>query len=349
MDETRKPHSLFFPLLLVTAGIFFLLANLGYIDNTVWGIIATYWPIIFIIGGLDSLYRRGGWVGSLVGIGLGTVLLLGNLHYLQWGSLDLLLRLWPILLVAWGLDLAFGGETTAWKSVARIALGILLVAGIIWLSLSSPFGTGIKTQTFIQTLDGATQSKLEFSVAAGEMTLSGGAGAKSLVSGTVSLPPEMTLTPQYQAPVDGESSLNLEGVGVVLVPVGTTAPWNLKVTSIIPLDVICRMAVGNMAADFSDVKATRIDSEMAIGRTVLTVPAAGSTKGEARVAMGELVVRVPKGTHVILHTSLGAVTRQMPDGYTFNNGIIESAARGDNVVELDVAVGVGSLVIQEIN
>ena len=348
MDESERPHSLFFPLLLVTAGVLFLMANLGYMDNTVWGIIAVYWPVLFIIGGLDNLYQRGSWAGALVGIGLGTVLLLGYLHYLQWGSLDLLLRLWPILLVAWGIDLAFGRGKSAWNTVARVGLGLLLVAGIVWLAMVSPMGSGVKTQMYAQSLDGATSSNLKFSVAAGDMTISGGAGQKDLVRGTIGLPREMSLQPQYEKPVDGESSLSLEGAGIVLIPVGTTAPWNLKVNSVIPMDVTSRMAMGNLVVDLSDVKAKDIDSELAIGRTVLTVPGSGSASGKAQVAIGELVIRVPKGTHVVLHTSLGAVTKQLPAGYTQNDSVIESASKGDDVVTLNVAIGIGSLVVQEI-
>jgi hypothetical protein len=348
MDEQRKPHSLFFPLLLVTAGVFFLLANLGFIQNTAWGIVATYWPLIFVIGGLDSLYRHEGWVGPLVGIGLGTVLLLGNLHYLQWGSLELLLRLWPILLVAWGLDIAFGREKTVWSTAVRVTLGVLLVAGILWLSIASPFGNGLKTEVFDQPLDGATQSSLSFSMAAGEMTISGGANNDTLVNGTISLPKEASLSPDYQKPTDGESSLSLSGAGIVVIPFGSSAPWNMKINSVIPLDVTNRMAVGNMAVDLSDIKMKNIDSEMAVGRTVLTVPETSSTGGEVKLAVGELVIRVPRGTHVILHTQLGAVTKQLPEGYTSSEDTIESAAKGDNVVELRVDIAVGSLVVQEI-
>jgi hypothetical protein len=219
--ETRRPHSIFFPIMLVVLGVFFLLANMGTIQNTPWGILATYWPLIFIIGALDSLYRHEGWVGPLVGLGLGTVLLLGNLHYFQWGSLELLLRLWPILLVAWGLDIAFGRDHSATSTVIRVGLGFLLVAGIVWLSFNSPFGGGVKTQAFDQSLDGATRSSLNFSMAAGTLDLSGGAEDTVLVSGTLGLPKDMNLSPDYQSPVDGSSSLSLEGAGVVIIPFGT--------------------------------------------------------------------------------------------------------------------------------
>lgn len=348
MNEMRRPHSLFFPLLLVTAGVFFLLANLGIIQNTIWGIMAIYWPLIFVIGGLDGLYQHENWVGPLVGIGLGTVLLLGNLHYLQWGSLELLLRLWPLLLVAWGLDIAFGREKSTWSTLVRVGLGVLLVAAIVWVTVASPFVSSMKTESFTQLLDGAQQSNLEFSVAAGRLTLSGGAPDDTLVSGKISLPKGTNLEPEYSEPVDGESSLSLEGAGVVVFPLASTAPWNFQVNPVIPLNITSRMAFGNMVEDLSDVKVKELTSKMAFGRTVLTLPETGSTEGSAQVAVGELVIRVPKGQHVIIHASTGAVTRDLPAGYTASEGTIESSSQGDNVVELNVGIGVGNLVIQEI-
>jgi hypothetical protein len=347
-EYRRRPDSIFFPILLVVLGVFFLLANLGTIQNTPWGILSTYWPLIFIIGALDALYRRDGWVGPLVGIGLGTVLLLGNLHYFQWGSLELLLRLWPILLVAWGLDIAFGHDHSATGTVVRVGLGLLLVAGIVWMTLNSPFGAGVKKKSISQSLDGATESTLNFSMAAGTLNVSGGAEDALLMNGTIGLPKEMTLSPDYQAPVDGSSSLSLEGAGVVLLPFGEPAPWDMQVNSTIPLSMDTHMGLGNQNVDLSNTQAKEILSQTAVGQTTLTLPEKGSATGTVQVAVGELVIRVPKGRHVIFHTSDGAVTNLLPTGYTNTNGVIESAAREGDTVELNIEVALGSLVIQEI-
>ncbi len=46
--------------------------------------------------------------GSLVFIGLGTLLLLGNLHYLQWGGWICCCRSAGFCWWVWGLDVAFG-------------------------------------------------------------------------------------------------------------------------------------------------------------------------------------------------------------------------------------------------
>jgi Domain of unknown function (DUF5668) len=348
MNEYRRPHSIFFPILLVTLGIFFLMANLGTIQNSAWGILETYWPLIFIIGALDGLYQRHGWVGPLVGIGLGTVLLLGNLHYLRWGSLDLLLRLWPVLLVAWGLDIAFGHDNSVWSTLVRVGLGLLLVVGIIWLSVASPFGGAVKSVAFDQALDGARQSSLNFTIAAGELTLSGGAEDATLVNGTIGLPRDMTLSPDYHAPVDGSSQLSLEGVGVVVVPFGNSVPWNLKVNSVIPITLATHVGVGNQVLDLSSTKVTEFDTQMAVGQTVVTLPKSASVTGNVQVAVGELILRVPEGSRVILHANTGATSIQLPQGYTNSNGLILSDNSNDYVIELTVDVPVGSLVVQEI-
>ena len=348
MDNFQKPRSIFFPLLLVVLGVFLLLANLGTIPNTAWDIVATYWPLIFVIGGLDGLYQRHGWVGPLVGIGLGTVLLLGNLHYLQWGSLDLLLRLWPILLVAWGLDIAFGRNDSVWSTLLRVSLGLLLVGGIIWLSIASPFGGSVKTVTFNQPLDGAQNSVLDFSMAAGEMNLSGGTAADTLVNGTLVLPKDMTLTPNYQAPTNGTSRLSLEGTGVVIMSFGNSTPWNLKLNSLVPLDIASRLGMGNMIADLSDLKVNQFNSEVGLGRTELILPKSGGTSGKIELAMGELIIRVPKGSRVILHTNIGLVGKQLPAGYTNSKGLIQSNDGTGTATELTVNLAVGSLVVQEI-
>ena len=47
--------------------------------------------------------RHGGLVGPAILIGLGVVFLLNNLGMLDWGIWNILLRLWPLLLIAIGL------------------------------------------------------------------------------------------------------------------------------------------------------------------------------------------------------------------------------------------------------
>jgi hypothetical protein len=63
--ERRRP-SLIGPLLLITIGVLFLLANLNVLPLTFWEIAARYWPLIFILIGLEIIIGRQSIIGGLV-------------------------------------------------------------------------------------------------------------------------------------------------------------------------------------------------------------------------------------------------------------------------------------------
>lgn len=63
--ERRRP-SLIGPLLLITIGMLFLLSNLNVLPLTFWEIAARYWPLIFILIGLEIIIGRQSIIGGLV-------------------------------------------------------------------------------------------------------------------------------------------------------------------------------------------------------------------------------------------------------------------------------------------
>jgi hypothetical protein len=351
MNETKKPKSLFFPMLLIAVGVFIFLINIGSVPGTTWENLVQYWPVILIIGGLDGLYKHDGWVGPLVLLGFGTLLLLGNLHYLQYGGFALLLRLWPVLLVAIGLDVILGHRGSIWSNLIRIFLGLVLVGAIVWLATLSPFfSMGMKAVPFDQTLDNATQSDLTFSVAVGQLNLAGGAAEDMLVSGTAGLPREMTLAPEYTSPKNGKSELVLEGNGVVILPINsTTSPWNFDLNSSIPIQLNTDMGVGDMQINLSGTNVNQIDTEMGVGLTTLTLPLGVDVKATVSGAVGELVIRVPKGSNVTITIDKGLIGTDIPNGYVRKGSSIRSP-QGNSTgskITINADLAVGSLVIEE--
>ncbi|MBP8909675.1 MAG: DUF5668 domain-containing protein [Xanthomonadales bacterium] len=45
-------------LILIALGLFFLARNLGWIDGTLWGLVATWWPVILVAVGIGMLFKR---------------------------------------------------------------------------------------------------------------------------------------------------------------------------------------------------------------------------------------------------------------------------------------------------
>ena len=111
VKETRYHHerrSIFWPLLLIAIGVMFLLDNTGFLRGNVWGLVIKFWPLLLIVGGLDGLWKSEGLAGSLFWMGVGFLFLFADLGYLSVNVLDMVLRFWPVLLIAVGVDLIIG-------------------------------------------------------------------------------------------------------------------------------------------------------------------------------------------------------------------------------------------------
>ena len=76
--EHRRP-SLIGPLILITIGILFLLANLGYLPLSFWEIAYRYWPLVLVLIGLEIIIGRHSIIGGLVILVLWFALIAGVL------------------------------------------------------------------------------------------------------------------------------------------------------------------------------------------------------------------------------------------------------------------------------
>ncbi|WP_235960151.1 cell wall-active antibiotics response protein LiaF [Paenibacillus silvestris] len=99
-------------LVLVTAGILFLLNQLGFIHIDLAYMISTYWPVILILYGLVGFvwqrkYHWGGSIWSLLVCGVGTIFLLKNLNLTDRSLGDMFKTLAPVALILFGLNVIF--------------------------------------------------------------------------------------------------------------------------------------------------------------------------------------------------------------------------------------------------
>ena len=103
------PRIPFSGVLLVVFGALFLADQLGALS---FGhVFATWWPALLVLAGLLNLIERpAAPLGPIIMIAVGAGLLLANLHVIQF---DRVFRLWPLLMIALGLNILFSPKNKA--------------------------------------------------------------------------------------------------------------------------------------------------------------------------------------------------------------------------------------------
>jgi lia operon protein LiaF len=94
-------------LVLLAIGGMFLLRQLGYVsfDFDIGYLISTFWPLILIAVGVQSMMQRGGgWWGVFL-LGLGVFFQIRNLGFIDLSIGDVFRYGWPVLLIWWGLSM----------------------------------------------------------------------------------------------------------------------------------------------------------------------------------------------------------------------------------------------------
>lgn len=343
-----KRHSIFFPLLLVCLGIVLLLHTMNILPNSAWGTIVVYWPVLFIAGALDSIYRGDGYVGAVIWGGLGVFLLLNNLGMLPNASWTILFRWWPVLLIAAGLDLIIGRHSI-WSAIIGLVLGVVLLAGILWISMGVTPASQFETVDMQYPLDNAETIYADLSATTGELTIQGGAEQDNAVETVIAKAANEQIRDDYYVQ-DDKGYFNLDNEGLfVLYPAfqsgSDKSVWEVNFNEELPLVLDSQLIAGDQRFNLNELNMKRFNVKTIFGRTTIVMPRKGSFEGDAEVIFGELLVFVPEGADVCLYADTGITAVDLPDGFIREDDIILSpnADVNEGCVELNLNQAIGSL------
>lgn len=344
----HKRHSIFFPLLLVCLGLVLLLHTMNILPNSAWGTIAVYWPVLFIAGALDSIYRGDGYVGAVIWGGLGVFLLLNNLGMMPNASWTVLFRWWPVLLIAAGLDLIIGRHSI-WSAIIGLVLGVALLAGIVWLSMGTASAHQIETYDMQYALGEAETIHANISATAGELTIKGGAEPGNAAEVAISKSANEQIRDEYYVQDDrGYFDLDNEGL-FVLYPAfqGASAKsvWDVSFNEDVPLVLDSQLIAGDQRFNLNELSVKRFDVKTIFGRTTIVMPRKETFDGNAEVIFGELLVFVPEDAAVCIYADTGITSVDLPDGYIRKDDLILSpnADTNEDCMELNLNQAIGGL------
>jgi hypothetical protein len=344
MKNWRR-HSIFWPLVLISGGILLFANNLGQLPGTTWDAVVRLWPLLLIVAGLDGFWRGEGYAGATVVTGLGVIFLLGNLGYLSFTAWDLILRLWPVLLVAIGLDILLG-RNRPWSAAVGVLVGLLVTAGILWIIMNAPLGASYKLEEVSLNMNDATRASGTISMPVGKLTLSSGATGSTLLEGALHLSGGETLN-KGVSNSGSTATFTLESHGASgFVPFGTSSgqeEWGVKLNPAPSYTLDFKLAVGESQFDLTQLKMDGLSIQTAVGKTVILLPEAGSFNTTIQNAIGETIIRLPKGTPLRVRFERALTSTTQPADFTVDGRTVTSpgyTTSGGMDIVVSQAIGV---------
>ncbi len=300
---------------------------------------------------MEPRRRRGGLVGPLILIALGIVFLLNNLGYLNWDVWLVILRLWPLLLIAGGLDILIGRRSLL-GSLIVVLLVLLMFGGAIWL-MGTSFGLAgqqFTSQSINQPLQDATRAEVNISPGVARLNLGVQSEAATLIQGTVATSNDERVTQNFNVS-GGTASYSLKSEGVPFFPfVGSSSlnrAWDLKLNPQVPTDLRVSGGVGAMDLTLLGMNLSSLNVSIGVGQTTITLPAQGKFQGEISGGIGGTVIRIPDGMVARIHLSTGIGSTDVPAGYTRQGETYVSPdyEAASNRADLNVSGAIGKITI----
>lgn len=356
MSEENQKHvthhrsSLFWPFILIVVGILFLLNNLGFIQGDIWGQLVLYWPVIFIVIGLDSIYKGDGIVGAVVMLSIGCVFLLANLGYLVIDAWQVIIRLWPVLFIAIGLDILIG-RRAVWLSIIGLILVLAILAGGIWYF-------GIQSGDLInpgkilnQPLNGIEEAIIDLEPGVGQVTISKGSAEDTLLSGST---PEGTTIRRNVIQESNKGSFSIRtDEQISFFGDGRENKWNwdIALSSSPLIDLKIGLGVGNSRIDLRGLKLKALDVSMGVGNAQITLPAEGKFQAKIDGAIGQIIIYLPEGMGLRVKTDYGLGNFKTPAAFVKIGDYYQTKGfdKASNQVDLNISQGIGIISIKVLN
>jgi len=295
--------------------------------------------------------RRVSLVGPVILIGLGVIFLLNNMGILAWSVWEVIFRLWPILLVAAGLEIILS-RFSVWGSLLALVLTVAIFAGALWL-LGPDKGTAqaVAGEEIRQTLGDATQARVVIEPGVGALYIESLPESANLVEGVISVGKGQSVKRHFA--VAGETAtFILQTEGMTFGPFmgwGDQWSWELGLAPEAPLGLEVGLGVGMADVDLTGLTVDDLEVSMGVGRTTVTLPEEGRFYAKIEGAIGETVVVIPAGMAARIRVDTGLTVHDLPDGYQQRGDVYTSPgyASADDRVDLEVSQAIGKITIRQ--
>jgi hypothetical protein len=283
-------------------------------------------------------------------IGAGVLFLLNNLGIVDWAVWGNLWRLWPLALVAVGLDMLFGRRRPWLSTVIVLAVLGASLALLFYGGLAS--GGDLRTYELNTPLSGAKSANVEIDFGMGQLSVDGSAGSEDLATGDLQYYSNGN-APNVNFDMDGDrADLDVsanDGFHFGFFGAGQSLHWNVHLNPTVPTSLRADLGTGDSTLDLGNMNLTDLLVNGGTGNVAVTFPQpSGEMSASIDGGVGNLELHIPDGmeARISVDTGIGNVnvddrfTKQAEDTYT--TGGYSTAT---NKLDLSVDSGIGNITV----
>jgi len=299
-------------------------------------------------------------VGSIVGpvilIGAGLVFLMNNLGVLPWSIWDQVWRLWPLILIALGLELVIGRRSAGLSLLIVVLLVGAAVAFLFYGGNFQPVGN-LATTTLNAPLSGATSGNVTLELGTCNLTVDSTADAESLATGTLEYYQGQSVPQQSLSSANGQATLTLRQTRGAGFDIGSwfsekrTPEWNIHLNPKVPTTFMANLGTGNSTIDLSESQVNTVNIESGTGNGTIVFPAsAGHVTSTVNGGVGNLNLTIPEGLEARIEVSTGIGNTNVDDRFAKqgdNVYITKGYNDAKNKLDLKLDVGIGNVEISQ--
>jgi hypothetical protein len=293
--------------------------------------------------------KRSSPLGPVLLILIGGILLLNVLGMLDWSIWWSLLRLWPVLLIAAGLELLLG--RWRWGSLLSTILVVAVVVAALWLTSTGVTTSGLVSEQIRQPLGDAAFADVSIDPGIGTLRMEAASESANLIEGTVLLTKGEELQEDFSQQGDAATyALGTETTSWNAFPSGfdDARIWELDLSPGTSLSVNAEMGVGDTDLDLTGLTLEELDAGMGVGRIRVILPATGAFTAKLSQGIGLVEIVIPDGMAVRIQADTALAARRLPDDLVKQEEFYTSPgyATAVNRVEIDAGVAIGLLAVR---
>ena len=310
--QRRRSVNLFWPITLIGIGVAALLNNAGLLVNDPLMLLAQYWPVLLIVAGIELIFQRTGWLGTLVSALVGLIVAGGAIYILMTPGM------------------------------------VTPVSGLVIFSANNP----LRAERVARPLEGVRAAKVDFDLRSGAGSLQASKDSPNLIEAEASLRGELINDMQRSGDsATVRLGTRGQSFPLFFFEWAMGERWDIRINSGITLDLNLNVRSGTLNGDLSGLALRAVTLDQDSGQSTLVLPESGQYQLNLQIDSGSAEVKLPRGMparvryHVnsgALNTALNRASGNNRDGTYETPGFNQSGS----YVLIDVQLNSGSVTVR---